>query len=220
MLWLVDSAISYSKTWEFNMVQDQSLNPFVRHPVSTFGLRAAIRSRGEHQRGIFDEIKEQGGYLVFFTRSDCSFCHVQTPIIKELHSQTGIPVINVSLDSTCMSGYEGEQCITADEEYILEAIRAIGINIVPDLFLFLPKDNQDNSGWVRVSTGSESTATIKRRVRMFFEGVRSASIAGLDGAANSFKDQQRPNATFSTKYNPDYEPGTTFTQPTDTESKQ
>lgn len=220
MLWLVDSAISYSKVWEYNMMQDQSLNPFVRHPVSTFGLRAAVRTRGSHLQSIFSEIKEQGGYLVFFTRSDCTYCYVQAPIIKELASQTKIPVVNVSLDSTCMAGYKGENCITADEEYILEAMTAIGINVVPDLFLFLPKDNHDNKGWIRVSTGSESVTTIKRRIRMFFEGVRSASIAGLDDATNSFKDQKRPNVTFDTKHNKDYEPGTTFRKKPDEQGAQ
>lgn len=211
MLWLVDSAVSYSKTWEWNMMQDQTLNPFARHPVSTFGLRAAVRAKGEHVLGIFDEIKEQGGTLVYFTRSDCSYCKVQTPIIKKLAVETSLPVINVSLDATCEVGFEGEQCITVNEPNIREAITAIAVNIVPDLFLFLPKDNHDNNGWVRVSTGTESVATIKRRVRMFFEGVRSASRQGLVDAANAFKDQKRPNATFNPKYNSKYVPGTTFT---------
>jgi conjugal transfer pilus assembly protein TraF len=212
MLWLVDSAVSYSKTWEWNMMQDQSLNPFARHPVSTFGLRAAVRAKGEHLLGIFDEINEQGGSLVFFTRSDCTYCHVQLQAIKKLSTESGLSVVNVSLDDTCMPGYTGKQCITVNEPLIKEAITAIGINIVPDLFLFLPKDNINNNGWVRVSTGNESVSTIKRRIKMFFEGVRSASAAGLSEAANSFKDQKRPNATFHPKYNKDYVPGTTFTE--------
>lgn len=212
MLWLVDAAVSYSKTVEFNQIQDQSLNPYARHPVSAFGLRAAVRTKNEHTLGIFNEIKKQDGVLVFFTRSDCSFCHTQVPIIRKLALLTGLDVVNVSLDEMCMEGYEGERCITADKPYILEAITAIGINVVPDLFLFLPKDNKDNNGWVRVSTGNEAVSTIKRRIRMFFEGVRSASIAGLSEASNSFSEQRRPNATFDTEYNSDYTPGTTFTK--------
>ena len=56
MRWTVNQAITMSRMWEWNQIQNQDLNPLVHSPVSSFGLRAASRARDGKRNAVMEEI--------------------------------------------------------------------------------------------------------------------------------------------------------------------
>lgn len=195
MAWAVDASVTYSRTWEYNMMQDQDINPFAKHPISRFGLKATFSSLQGHKKDIFEEIRDQGGVLVFWSRSDCDWCHKLVTTYKAISADTGIPLHNVSIGGDCLPGFEGEFCEPESEETITAA-KALRVQVVPDLFVLLDSKNPEVESWVRVSTGFEDISSIKTRISTYFQGVRAASKAGLAANSNHFKDQNRPPVTF------------------------
>lgn len=199
MVWLVDAGVAYSRTWEYNMVQDTQLNPYAQHPISRFGLKATFQLFKDYKKNIFEEIASQDGVFIFWSKESCAWCHIQGETILSLSKITGIPAYNISLEGNCIDGFNGEYC-RSESELNYEAAKQLKVAVVPDLFLLLDSKKPEQNGWVRVSTGIEDLATIQRRVYTFFEAVRSASKDGLAAAANAFKDEKRPAATFDPKY--------------------
>jgi len=177
MRWAVSQAVVMSRMWEWNMLQDQELNPFAHSPVSAFGLRAATRARNDQRAEIMDEINRQGGFLVWFTRSECPYCHDMLPAIRELEKRTGLTVWNASLDAHCMEGFD-QFCRSGDA--VLEGARHLGIEAVPDLWIHLPADDL----WFRVSSGVEAATRIIARIDLFFGGVQRAAERGLQAASD------------------------------------
>lgn len=178
MNWAVDGALNMSRTWEWNMMQDQELNPFVQNPVSAYGLRAASRVEDEHRDDVMEEIERQGGFLVWFTRNSCQHCHDMQKPLGFLKERTGLEIWNAPLDGECMDGYE-DQCEPG--AITVEGARHLGIQAVPDLWLHLPKDDL----WFRVSSGVEPAGKIAGRVEHFFGAVQKAAKKGLDNAKNA-----------------------------------
>lgn len=186
MRWAVDQAITMSRMWEWNQIQNQDLNPLVHSPVSSFGLRAASRARDGRRNAVMREIDEQGGFLVWFTRSSCQFCHDMQPVMSQLATRTGLTIYNAPLDYTCMPPFE-DTCEASGQT--IEAARHLGIEAVPDLWLHLPQDDL----WFRVSSGVESTQRITSRIEVFFGAIQRAAEQGLNAAT----DGSTPAVDFS-----------------------
>lgn len=200
--WAVDASTEAAHTWNYTMMQDQNVNPYVTHPVSRFGLKATLKLSNAKKNSIFDEIAEQGGILVYWSRSDCSWCHTMSESVLRVSEETGIPAFNLPLDGECLEGFSGDYCIETDET-ILEAARSLQVKYVPDLFLLLGGATAHPENWVRVSSGIEDRATIRNRIYTFFEGVRAATLAGASKAENAFGESRRPGVSFDTKsYSP------------------
>jgi len=187
--WLVTKAVEASKVWEFNMVQKPELSASTKNPISSFGLSMATRLREDTSEAVLREVKSEGGLFVWFTRSDCPFCHKQTILMDKLQRDYDLKIRNVSLDAECMPGYE-DGCFTAP--YSILPAKELGVNIVPSFYVYMPKDDT----WIRVSNGLESTSTIISRIRNFFLAVKSAHINGINnGDGNSpsidFKNSEK-----------------------------
>lgn len=200
--WAVDSSTEAAHTWQYTMMQDQDVNPFVTHPVSRFGLKSVIGLASAKKESVFKEIADQGGILVFWTRSDCSWCHSMAESVIRVSKETGIPSVNIPLDGMCLEGFIGDACIETTE-LTMEAARSLQVKYVPDLFLLLGGAKATPENWVRISSGIESRETIKNRISTFFGGVRAAAIAGLDNSKNIFSGSNRPATTFDVNsFNP------------------
>lgn len=180
MRWAVDKAITMSHMWEWNKIQNQELNPLVHSPVSSFGLRAASRAEDGKRNAVMEEIKDQGGFLVWFTRSKCQFCHDMQPVMKQLGRRTGLTIYNAPLDNVCMEQFQ-ESCDATGRP--VEAAGHLGIEAVPDLWLHLPEDDL----WFRVSSGVEAAQRISSRIEVFFGAIQRAAEKGLNavGEGNS-----------------------------------
>lgn len=177
MKWAVDQSILVTKMWEWNKVQNHELDPNMSDPVSTFGLRLVSHVKKMDSDNVLRVIKEEGAFFVWFTRSDCYFCHNGANIMQMLEKDTGIPVWNASLDGECIGGFE-DRCRVDDK--VIPVATKLNVAIVPSLYLYIPKDDI----WIKISHGVETVAKLKARVVTFFGGVTNAVATGLKNNEN------------------------------------
>lgn len=180
--WAVDKAMTMTNMWEWNMAQHQDLNPYMTRPAAAFALRALASAKTNEQIDIMTQIREQGGFLMWFSRKECEACGIQAPAVQGLGRWADLPVYEASLSGGCHAGFEGEFC--QQGERIQEAAKTLNVAYVPDVWLYLK--NED--AWIRVSSGMEAQSTIMERMKMFFTGVVQAAAKGIVAA----KDQHAP----------------------------
>lgn len=184
MRWVLERTAETTNLWWYNMVQNPDLDPNVRAPVSAFGLRLMTDVQRGHEKEIFDLVKAEGGFFVYFSRSDCVFCHQMKDVLSALSRRTGLVVRNASLDTTCMPGFE-EGCMKAPET---EApARSLQVSTVPTVFLYV----QPNT-WIRVATGVVDAESMVTRTAQFFSAYRSALLSGVENGQGG-----RPSVNFS-----------------------
>lgn len=188
--WVIDQAIQIANVWEYNLIQDPSMNPLVSQPTSTFGLKMLDRERNLVQEDTFAHLREEGAFLIFFSRSDCRYCHDMTRVVREVAHVTGLDLYNASLDGECLPYLNEDQCLTAPDT--LDPATVLGITTVPDLILHIPSSD----GWIRISTGVNTVDVLLSRVRIFTNSVRAAVENGIKNAQDF-----QPDMDFRTKAN-------------------
>lgn len=172
MRWVLERTAETTNLWWYNMVQNPDLDPNVSSPVSAFGLRLMTEVQRGKDQELFSLIKAEGGFFVYFSRSDCEFCHQMQPVLQLLSKRTGLEVRNASLDKTCMPAFE-EGCMTAPAT---EApATALQVATVPAVFLYVKPNT-----WLRVATGIVDLDSMLTRTVQFFAAYRSALLSGVD----------------------------------------
>jgi conjugal transfer pilus assembly protein TraF len=180
MHWAIGRATEVANLWYYNTVQHPDLDPTVSNPISQFGIRLMADVKSNQQNEIFKALKDEGASLVFFTRSDCTFCATMAPLVRSMATDTGLETWNASLDDRCEPQFV-DKCRTG--KAVTEPARRLGVTTVPTIFLALP----DNT-WIRIGTGVTDTSTLTTRVVTFFSAYRNALLKGLDNK----KDGQAP----------------------------
>jgi len=183
MKWAVNQAVLMTKMWRYNMVQNTELDATVDAPVSAFGLRLSSGISSKSRKSMFSIINDAGGFLVFFSRSDCEYCHEILPLVQRLHQDTSISVWNASLDSECLKGFT-DKCMVAPDTILPAQI--LQVDIVPAIFLYLPEDES----WVRISTGITPVKEMESRIFNFAQAIKTATKAGnnVDGTGKAAVD--------------------------------
>lgn len=186
MKWAMSRASEVANLWHYNMVQNPELDAQTTQPISSFGLKLMTDVKKGRADEIFSALKDEKGMLVYFTRSDCHFCHSMAPLVKGIGSDTGLPIWNAALDDTCIEGFEA-QCQAGAA--VQKPAAALQVTIVPSLFLHVPP-----STWIRLSTGVTDKESIMARTVSFFSAYRSALLKGIDNgdgikAAVDFSDE-------------------------------
>ncbi len=188
MKWVVGKASMAANMWYFNMVQNPDLDPTVKNPISEVGIALATRVTQASQYEFFRLIKEEGGVLFYFSRSDCSFCYDQSQYAVRVAHTMGLDIINIPLDGKCLPAFTGLAC---GDNVKPEQIGILDVKVVPALYLYVP-----SSTWIRLGTGVMTDQTIIANTVNFFSAYRSAMLQGLDNSKGS-----RPTVTFDPKYN-------------------
>lgn len=183
MRWVLERTSDVTNNWWYNMVQNPELDPTVSAPVSTLGLRLMTDVQRNQADEIFKLIKSEGGFLVYFSRTDCAFCHQMATPLGILKRTTGLEIRNASLDGTCMPGYE-QGCMTAPAT--LAPAQALQVSTVPALFLYVPKNT-----WLRIATGVVDAESMKNRTVQFFAAYRNALLNGVENG-----EKGRPSVDF------------------------
>lgn len=176
MHWAVGRATEVANLWHYNTVQNPDLDPSVARPISQFGVRLMADVKSNHNKDIFQALKDEGAGLVYFTRSDCTFCKSMAPLVQNLGVDTGLPVWNAALDDRCEAQF-ADKCRTGKD--VSEPAKRLSVTVVPTLFLVLPDDT-----WIRVGTGVTDTNTLAARIVTFFSAYRNALLKGLQPGAD------------------------------------
>lgn len=186
MRWVMGRASEVANLWMFNMVQNPELDPQAKQPISTFGIRMMSDVQTGQEKEIFKVIAEEGGMLVFFTKSDCHFCHSMAVSMQRIGQATGLPVRNAALDTTCLPMFK-EGCLAG--EAVQGPAIALQVTTVPAVFLYVKPNT-----WLRVATGIVSEDTMRSRIFSFFSAYRTAMLKGVNNAQKG-----RPSVDFSYK---------------------
>lgn len=182
--WLVSKAVEAAKMWEFNLAQKPELSASVKNPVTSYGLAVSTQMREDDTEAVFEQIRNEEGVFVWFTRSDCPFCHRQVKTMLDLQNEYDINIRNVSLDENCMQYFE-DDCFTSP--LTIPTAQALKVEVVPSFFVYMPKDQT----WIRMANGVETKKTIANRIKNFFLAVRSAHLNGVENG-----DGVRPSVDF------------------------
>ena len=184
MRWVLERTAETTNLWWYNMVQNPDLDPSVTAPVSAFGLRLMTEVKRGHEKEVFNLVKSEGGFFVYFSRSDCEFCHQMRPVLHQLKNRTGLEIRNAALDTTCMPGFEAG-CMTSPRTDAPAA--ALQVATVPAVFLYVKPNT-----WIRIATGVVDTESMVTRTVQFFGAYRSALLAGVDNGEGA-----KPSVSFS-----------------------
>lgn len=184
MKWVMGRASEVANLWYYNMVQNPELDASASQPVSSFGLRLMTDVKKGKAKEIFKALKDDDAMLVYFTRSDCQFCHAMAPNVRDVARETGLPIWNAALDDACIPGFERQCRVGAAVQKPAEALQ---VTIVPTLFLHVPPNT-----WIRISTGVTDQASILARTVSFFSAYRTALLKGVNNA-----DGAKPSVDFS-----------------------
>lgn len=195
MRWVMDRASEIGNFWMYNAVQNPDLDPSVKAPVSTFGLKLVSDVSDVNDKKVFNILKEDGAFFLFFSKSDCAFCHHMKNPLDSLSSMTGLEIKNVSLDSKCLEFIKGECMVSPNGD---KAAQALNIRIVPTLFLYIRPNT-----WIRIGTGVVDATTMKNRAVQFFSAYKKALTLGVSNYSGatpsvSFSDI-RPSGVQSTE---------------------
>lgn len=185
MRWVLERTSQVTNLWWYNMVQNPELDPSAAQPISAMGLRLMTEVRKGAEKEVFDLVRDEGGMFVFFSRSDCAFCHQMTEPLRMLANRTGLPVRNAALDNQCIPFFK-EGCIAGDQA--VRAAQVLQVATVPTVFLYV----QPNT-WIRVATGISDTQSMAERAMQFFSAYRNALLKGVDNG-----DGTKPSVDFGT----------------------
>lgn len=185
MRWVLERTAETTNLWWYNMVQNPDLDPTVTQPISAFGLRLMTEVQKNKDQEIFDLIKSESGFFVYFSRTDCAFCHQMSDVLKGLERRTGLEVRNASLDDRCMPSF-AEGCMVAPATE--DPARVLQVSTVPAVFLYIKPNT-----WLRVATGVVDTESMVTRTVQFFSAYRAALLNGVENGQGG-----RPSVDFST----------------------
>ena len=129
---MMDKAHRFTDVAHEVVLSDPGLDENTRRPIATFGAQEANRLATRTSDESLSLIAQSTGILFFF-RSDCSYCHLQAPLLRILEERYGFKVFPVSLDGMGMPG-DLYQDFTIDQG---QAAR-LGIQSTPALFLLNP----------------------------------------------------------------------------------
>jgi hypothetical protein len=184
MRYVIDRTSEVTNNWWYNMVQNPNLDPNVSNPVSSFGIRLMTEVKQGRDKEVFDLIRAEGGFLVYFTRSDCMFCHQMSPTVQMLSKKTGLEVRNAALDDKCMPEFL-TGCVKAPAS--TGPAQMLQVATVPTVFLHVPPNT-----WLRIATGVVDLESTVARTSQFFAAYRAALVSGVENGGNG-----RPSVDFT-----------------------
>ena len=137
-------------------------NPDVNY--STKSPYASFASQNQRQRTLKKENDliadlSKTHAILFFARSDCSFCHDQAPIVKEFSSKSHMPVLAISMDGGMIPGFDDAK---PDNGISFKVTNGEGVRMVPALFLVEKKSQLA----IPIGTGVIPVSEIGERIRI------------------------------------------------------
>ena len=176
MRWVTDRAIEAANVWQYNLVQNPSLDPTVRMPFSQLGLQLMTGVKSARAKSIYAVLKKEKAFLVYFSRYNCDFCQAMDQILLYMRQDHGISILNTPIDGKCMPHFK-QQCYTGRKALL--AAEALRVRVVPTVFLYVPGGTPAQDLWMRISTGLTEEKTLSGRIVSFFTAYRRALLEGV-----------------------------------------
>ena len=129
---MMDKAGTFATVWQTVLRKDPLLDENNRFPIgSTFKLMA-LREQDKARYTALRALNQKAGLFYFF-RSDCDYCHAQTPLLYSFAREFNFFIFMVSLDGKPLPGMR-------PDEYVVDQgqARQMGISVVPAIVLAAP----------------------------------------------------------------------------------
>ncbi len=129
---MMDKAGTFATVWQDVLRKDPLLDENNRFPIgSTFKLMA-LREQDKARYTALRALNQKAGLFYFF-RSDCDFCHAQTPLLYSFAREFNFFIFMVSLDGKPLPGMKPDAYVVDQGQ-----ARHMGIAVVPAIVLAAP----------------------------------------------------------------------------------
>lgn len=129
-----------------------------RSPTASYALleKNDMRKQAQYQ-AIANLGKDYG--LLFFFKSDCTYCHAQAPILKLLESSYGLPVMAISLDGGSLPQFPNAK---RDNGISVIVSAGQGIDVTPTMYLV----NRETKQSTLIGSGALAMEDLVERIRV------------------------------------------------------
>lgn len=147
------------------------------NPAANFAQVSLKAQRNEERTALLPSITQDWG-LMYFYRSDCQYCALQSPLIKKLKEEFGFEVLAVSLDGSLNDHFPDA---LPDNGVSKLLTNGEGLDRVPALFMV----KRDQSASYLVSSGVLSLEDMLKRIQTFATQSPGESLFGGQDAGVS-----------------------------------
>ena len=147
------------------------------NPAANFAQVSLKEDRNQARKEQIPQIAQDWG-LMYFYRSDCRFCALQSPLVKQLKDTFGFEVLAVSLDGSPNDHFPDA---LPDNGVSKLLTNGLGLDRVPALFMV----KRDQSASYLVSSGVLSLEDMLSRIQTLALSKPGESLFGGAQAANS-----------------------------------
>lgn len=168
---LMDKANRFAEVSRTVVMADPSLDETARRPLSPFGVHAAEEEARSATQSLLSGIARESA-LVFFFLSDCRFCALEAPLLKQLADLFGFRILPVSIDHKPLQGGLFPDFRPDDGQ-----ARRLQVVATPALFLIHPK-----KGVAPIGQGLLSMDEMTSRLLIEAEALGIISKRDLDSS--------------------------------------
>ena len=156
--WIMEKSSVFADTARRVVWSNPDVDYNNKSPVVTASrLNQNVRESNQRKGNVADLASEHG--LLFFARSDCSYCHDQAPILKVFERNFGMSVLTVSMDGGPIPMFPDAK---RDNGISMIVSGGAGIEIVPAVYLVNRRTNEA----IPLGTGVLAAEDIAERIRV------------------------------------------------------
>lgn len=130
-------------------------------PTQQLAIQMYDKNRDMQTDDIIKYVAQNQG-LIWFVRSDCSYCHAFAPILQQLKQAYGMRIMTVSLDGRGVPGFE-------DALPDNGIATRLGVSVTPTLFIADTKNRQ----YIPLGAGFMSMQELTNRFNVVFSQAGS-----------------------------------------------
>lgn len=128
---VMQKSAMFSDMWRRTVWQNSEFDFNVQNPQANFAQTAIRLDRDARKKQVVADLSRDYGIL-FFGRSDCPYCKLQAPVLREFARQYGIDVMAITLDGKPLEGFPDAR---PDNGISFRVSSGQGIGYVPALYL-------------------------------------------------------------------------------------
>lgn len=103
---VMSKSAMFTDQWRRMLWETPELDYSLKHrPTDNTAIKAYDQDKDLKTKQVIKNIAETQG-LIFFVRSDCTYCHAFAPVLKQFQDTYGLRIMTVSLDGGGIEGFD------------------------------------------------------------------------------------------------------------------
>ncbi len=168
--YMLQKSAMFSDMWRRTVWQNPEFDWNVQNPNANFAQTSIRLDREASKRRVVADLSRDYG-IFYFTRSDCPYCKLQGPVLREMQRQFGIEVMAITMDGSPVEGFPDAR---ADNGISMRVSSGQGVSAVPALFLV----SRHSSEAVMLGAGVLSITDIVERINVLTQTRPGEDISG------------------------------------------